>query len=477
MKTPPDARFETISAGTLSKRIKSSITGTTYAITGECKNARPRPDSSWDFDLVTKDEHAESVSYIPCRIWPEEQQSINAEFLKSGPPLAKALKDGTGLTVLGETRMWNNSLQFKALAISSDFVRDGRFYRGQEAVLKRLKERHPELTRLSIDPAKVHLSSHDGIPLPTGSFQRVLVIAPEHGQGTNDFKRQLKKHPSQHSKITYQSITWSKEKAPDRLGPLLRSAHHDGFGMVVLLRGGGHWSGLEVFNTEIVAELIAASEVPVITALGHNDDVSLADRVALASYVAPSAAASAITKSLDRQFSAHSKAKSQQEKKASFELSRKVTQDLADSHAELSKVKTQCLDLRREVATQHDHHQQVLTQMAHRRVRGWSRLATSVVATLAIFLVLGAPQVLDFFGADPTFRTVLVTRGAAITAAWILTWRLDVGRTRSHLPAARPMKKPPSSSEWLEEIRKVRSLPRFRKLQRHSPRRCPGSET
>ncbi|MFI8411445.1 exodeoxyribonuclease VII large subunit [Paeniglutamicibacter gangotriensis] len=477
MRTPPDVPVETISARSLSKRIQTSITGKTYAITGECKDAHQRPDSSWDFDLVTKDEHTESVSYIPCRIWPEQQQSINAEFLQSGPPLAKALTDGIGLTVLGETRMWNNRLQFKTLAISSEFVRNGRLYCDQEAALKRLKDRHPELARLSIDPAKVHLPSYEGVPVPNASFQRVLVIAPEHGQGTNDFKRQMKRHPSQPSRITYRSITWSQKKAPGRLGSLIRLAHQDGYGMIVLLRGGGHWSELEVFDTEILAELIAASEVPVITALGHNDDVFLADRVALASYVAPSAAASAITKSLDRQFSAELKTKSQQKAEKSLALSQKVTQDLSDARAELSAAKAQSLDLSREVATQYDHQQQVLAQMAHRRVRAWSRLATGIVAAIAISLTLGAPQVLEFFGVEPTFRAVLVTWSVTIAAAWILTWRLDVARQRSHLPAARPMRKPPSSSEWLDEIRRVRSIHRFRKLQRHSPRRIFGSET
>src|SRR5207237_152704 len=50
--------------------------------------------------------------------------------------------------------------------------------------------------------------------------------------------------------------------------------------VVVIARGGGSFEELYAFNTEVVARAILASRIPVITALGHTSDRTVADMVA-----------------------------------------------------------------------------------------------------------------------------------------------------------------------------------------------------
>ncbi|MFO0952934.1 MAG: exodeoxyribonuclease VII large subunit [Isosphaeraceae bacterium] len=53
-----------------------------------------------------------------------------------------------------------------------------------------------------------------------------------------------------------------------------------GADLIVLARGGGSVEDLGAFNQEVVARAIAASRTPVVSAVGHEIDVTLADLVA-----------------------------------------------------------------------------------------------------------------------------------------------------------------------------------------------------
>jgi exodeoxyribonuclease VII, large subunit len=68
--------------------------------------------------------------------------------------------------------------------------------------------------------------------------------------------------------------------AAESIAKGIRLLNKEGVDVIIVGRGGGSIEDLWAFNEEIVARAIAASEVPIISAVGHETDFTIADMVA-----------------------------------------------------------------------------------------------------------------------------------------------------------------------------------------------------
>lgn len=92
--------------------------------------------------------------------------------------------------------------------------------------------------------------------------------------------------------VTVIPVAVQGDKAPEELVNALDKAHHyNRFDVLILCRGGGSIEDLWAFNSEKLARAIFDSQIPVVSAVGHEVDFTIADFVADYRAPTPSAAA------------------------------------------------------------------------------------------------------------------------------------------------------------------------------------------
>lgn len=131
-------------------------------------------------------------------------------------------------------------------------------------------------------------------PLPPYPH-RVAIITSSAGAAIHDMLRILaKRYPL--AQVCLLPVRVQGEEAPPEIAGAIRYANKWKVADVIITgRGGGSIEDLWAFNDERVARAIFASEIPVISAVGHEPDVTIADFVADVRAATPSNAAELVS--------------------------------------------------------------------------------------------------------------------------------------------------------------------------------------
>ncbi len=90
--------------------------------------------------------------------------------------------------------------------------------------------------------------------------------------------------------VLFPALVQGTEAAPDIVRQINRANSIGGFDTLIIGRGGGSIEDLWPFNEETVARAIFASQIPVISSVGHETDTTIADLVADVRAATPTAA-------------------------------------------------------------------------------------------------------------------------------------------------------------------------------------------
>ncbi len=127
-------------------------------------------------------------------------------------------------------------------------------------------------------------------PLPPFP-ERIAIITSSAGAAVHDMIRILGTRWSMTKVILLPVRVQGVEAPPEIVGAIRYANRHKVADLIITGRGGGSIEDLWAFNDERVARAIYESELPVISAVGHEPDVTIADYVADVRASTPSNAA------------------------------------------------------------------------------------------------------------------------------------------------------------------------------------------
>ncbi len=116
-------------------------------------------------------------------------------------------------------------------------------------------------------------------PLPRFP-RRIVVVSSPTGAAIRDFLQVTGRRWSATEILIAPARVQGSGAAEEVAGAIALANRVEGADLIVLARGGGSLEDLWAFNEEVVARAIAGSRLPVVSAIGHEVDVTLADHAA-----------------------------------------------------------------------------------------------------------------------------------------------------------------------------------------------------
>ena len=126
---------------------------------------------------------------------------------------------------------------------------------------------------------------------PITTVKRIALITSPTGAAVQDMLTVLKRRNPAIEISIYPTQVQGRDATPQIVGAIERANRDNWAEAIIVGRGGGSLEDLWCFNEEVVARAIFASHIPVVSAVGHETDTTIADFVADARAPTPSAAA------------------------------------------------------------------------------------------------------------------------------------------------------------------------------------------
>ncbi|HXL86799.1 MAG TPA: exodeoxyribonuclease VII large subunit, partial [Gemmatimonadaceae bacterium] len=269
-------------------------------VRGEISDFKRHRNGHWYFCL------RDASAQIKCVVWSRDQRGLPA------PP-----DDGMQVVLYGQMTVYaaRGELHLKVMRIEAEG--DGLWRKAMELTLAKLRR-------------EGLLEESRKRPIPQFP-KRVAVVTSPDGAAVRDIVAVLRQRNSG-VQLVVCAAKVQGERAPAEIAAAIRRVGRWGLADVLIVgRGGGGKEDLWAFNDERVARAIATCPIPVISAVGHEVDITVCDAVADLRAATPSAAAAAACVARDEIERAFAQARR--------DLSEAIAARLRDARVELDRVR------------------------------------------------------------------------------------------------------------------------------------------
>lgn len=231
-------------------------------VRGEVSDFKKHRNGHWYFCL------RDGASQLRCVVWLGDQYRIPA-----------SPDDGMQVVVLGQLTVYaaRGDLQLKISRIDAEG--DGLWRKAMEITLAKLRKEG------LLEPGRKRALPH---------YPRcVAVVTSADGAALRDIVAVLRKRNTGARVVVCPAQVQGDTAASEIAAAIKRIGRWSKADVLIVGRGGGSKDDLWAFNDERVARAVAGSPIPVISAVGHEVDITICDAVADLRAPTPSAAAAA----------------------------------------------------------------------------------------------------------------------------------------------------------------------------------------
>lgn len=256
-----------LSVTTLTKYLKMKFDKDPYLervyLTGQVSNFRKRPTHQY-FSL--KDDHA----VIQATIWSGIYQKLGFD-----------LEEGMKINVIGRVQVYEPSGSYSIIIEKAEPD-------GVGALAIQFEQLKKKLTEEGLFQERFKQA------LPQFA-KRIGVVTSRSGAVIRDIITTVSRRFPGVDILLYPTKVQGEGSAEEIARNIARANQRDDLDLLIIGRGGGSIEDLWAFNEEIVVRAIFESRLPIISSVGHETDVTLADFVADRRAATPTAAAELAT--------------------------------------------------------------------------------------------------------------------------------------------------------------------------------------
>ncbi|MDR2884678.1 MAG: exodeoxyribonuclease VII large subunit [Deferribacteraceae bacterium] len=191
-------------------------------------------------------------------------------------------KNGDKVNAIGELQLYPPDGTYQLMVRKVEYTEEGDLWKRFEETKKRLEAEglFDPATKRAIPPYPKRIAL---LTAATGAAVRDFIVTARNAGGL--FHIDLWTIPVQ-----------GRDYAP-KIAQVINQAgrRDDLYDLLVLTRGGGSPEDLAVFNEEVVARALKGAKIPTISAIGHEQDITICDFVADLRVATPTAAAERIS--------------------------------------------------------------------------------------------------------------------------------------------------------------------------------------
>jgi exodeoxyribonuclease VII large subunit len=233
-------------------------------ISGEISNLVKASSGHWYFSL--KDNRAQ----IKSAMFKGNNRSVRA-----------VVENGTQVLVRGRVSLYEPRGDFQFIAEVMEPAGEGLL----KQQFEHLKQQLSQMGLFDQDVKR---------PIPVAP-KRVGIVTSPTGAAVHDILTVLKRRSPQTEVIIYPTMVQGEQAAQNLIWAINTANYRNEVDVLIVGRGGGSLEDMWCFNDEALAHTIYNSALPIISAVGHEVDVSISDFVADLRAPTPSAAAEIVS--------------------------------------------------------------------------------------------------------------------------------------------------------------------------------------